>query len=147
MAEEPREERPKIGRPRTYQTNDDLVEAINNYFQNTSDKDITITGLALALGFESRQSFYDYEKNGDFSYTIKSARLIVENEYEKDLKQGNQSPAAAIFALKNVGNWTDKQEIEQKSEVEITDNTKLKEYSTEDLEALQAIHQKYKSDK
>lgn len=73
----------------------------------------TITGLCLYLGFESRQSFYDYEKREAFSYTIKKARLLIESEYEEMLQAGNTS--GAIFALKNFG-WTDKQEIEQKTE-------------------------------
>jgi len=70
----------------------------------------TITGLALYCNFESRQSFYDYEKNGEFSYTIKRARLRIEMEYEKALH--GTSPTGAIFALKNFG-WKDKQEVEQ----------------------------------
>jgi DNA-packaging protein gp3 len=71
-----------------------------------------ITGLALFLGFESRQSVYDYEKNGLFSYTIKRNRLKVEHEYEKALLSRNST--GAIFALKNFG-WSDKQEIDHKS--------------------------------
>jgi len=69
----------------------------------------TITGLALYLGFESRQSFYDYEKRERFSYTIKRARTFIERVYEQLLQIGN--PAGAIFALKNFG-WTDKNEYE-----------------------------------
>lgn len=72
-------------------------------------EDPTITGLALFLGFESRQSVYDYEKNGEFSYIIKNARLRVEHGYEKSLK--SDKPTGAIFALKNMG-WTDKMELD-----------------------------------
>jgi len=71
----------------------------------------TITGLAIYLGFCSRQSFYDYEKVAKFSYTIKRARLFIECEYEEQLHTGNV--AGAIFALKNMG-WIDKQEIDTK---------------------------------
>lgn len=70
----------------------------------------TITGLALFLGFASRQSFYDYEKDGLFSYAIKRARLKIESQYEKALHYNN--PTGAIFALKNFG-WSDKLEIDQ----------------------------------
>lgn len=71
----------------------------------------TITGLALHLGFESRQSMYDYEKRDDkFSYIIKRARLQCENYAEKQLLSGE--PAAGfIFTLKNYG-WRDNQSIE-----------------------------------
>lgn len=74
----------------------------------------TITGLAIYLGFESRQSFYAYELKPAFSYTIKRARLFIENEYEELLQTGNV--AGAIFALKNLG-WSDKTEIDQKTEL------------------------------
>lgn len=70
----------------------------------------TITGLCLYLGFESRQSFYEYEQKPEFTYTIKKARLLIETEYEEMLQAGNTS--GAIFALKNFG-WSDKQEIDQ----------------------------------
>lgn len=71
----------------------------------------TITGLCLFLGFESRQSFYDYSKQSQFSYTIKKARLRVEFEYEKSLSNPRVPTTGAIFALKNLG-WSDKQEID-----------------------------------
>lgn len=69
----------------------------------------TITGLALHLGFESRQSIYDYEKNGEFSYLIKNARLRVEKGYELGLH--GDKPVGSIFALKNMG-WSDKTQQE-----------------------------------
>jgi hypothetical protein len=68
---------------------------------------ITITGLALHLGFADRQSLNDYEAKVEFSFIIKKARLRVENAYEKALYM--KSPTGAIFALKNMG-WKDKQE-------------------------------------
>jgi hypothetical protein len=68
----------------------------------------TITGLALYLGFESRQSFYDYAERKQFSYTVKRGRLKIEHEYEKSLR--SQTFAGAIFALKNMG-WKDRTDI------------------------------------
>jgi hypothetical protein len=70
----------------------------------------TVTGMAFFLGFESRQSVYDYEKRGAFSYLIKRCRLRVEFEYEKKLTQ-MEKPTGAIFALKNMG-WADRTETE-----------------------------------
>ena len=67
----------------------------------------SITGLAMFLGFESRQSMYDYLKKDGFSYSIKKALLKVENNYEMGLWQ--EKPTGAIFALKNMG-WVDKTE-------------------------------------
>jgi len=116
------------GRPPKYETPEDLQDAINKYFEegvttkkviigkapnnHTIDVEVpTITGLAYFLEFESRQSFYDYEKKDGFSYTIKRARLFIEQHYEEMLQTGNTT--GAIFALKNF-DWTDKQEIDQK---------------------------------
>ncbi|MCC3214960.1 DNA-packaging protein [Chryseobacterium sp. X308] len=68
----------------------------------------SITGLAIYLGFESRQSLYDYAKKDPFSYMIKKALLFVENNYEKGL--WSDKVAGVVFALKNMG-WADKQDI------------------------------------
>jgi hypothetical protein len=67
----------------------------------------TITGLALFLGFNSRQEFEDYEQTGKWGDTLKKARLQVEAIYEQKLHQ--PSPSGAIFALKNLG-WGEKSE-------------------------------------
>lgn len=101
---------------------DDLQDKIDEYFKsgiktkkvilkNGTETEIpcpTITGLCIFCGFESRQSFYAYEDKPEFSYTIKRARLFIENEYEQLLQAGNN--VGAIFALKNFG-WIDTKEI------------------------------------
>lgn len=99
------------GRPPLFNSDTELQEAVDKYFSLLGDKPATITGLALALGFESRQSLYDYEDREEFSYTVKRARLKIECEYEQKLS-GN-SVTGPIFALKNLG-WKDKSEVEQK---------------------------------
>lgn len=134
------------GAPAFYKTQQELKNKVDAYFlsidgefQNITHTDdegneftericirepeaATITGLALFLGFESRQSVYDYEKNGKFSYTIKNARLKVENAYEKALLSKNAT--GAIFALKNFG-WSDKQEIDHTSKGESLNPTPI----------------------
>lgn len=102
------------GRPPMYNTPEELIKKIKEYFSQDDSK-ITITGLCLFLGFESRQSFYDYEEKKEFTYIIKRARLVIESEYEERL-QGN-NPTGAIFVLKNM-DWSDKSEIEQKKTIE-----------------------------
>jgi len=99
------------GRPPTFESPDLLQQSIELYFATckAESNDPTITGLAYAIGFESRQSFYDYELKEEFAYTIKRARLFVETYYEKALKANNC--AGSIFALKNFG-WRDKNETE-----------------------------------
>ncbi len=103
------------GRPPKFDNPEDMQQAISEFFEQEQGK-ITISGLAYYLGFESRQSFYDYESNPKFSYTIKRARLFIENEYEKLLISNNTT--GAIFALKNFG-WTDKQEVEHSGTTQI----------------------------
>ena len=61
----------------------------------------TITGLALFIGFNSRQAFDDYEAKGKFADVLKRARLRIEAIYEKKLYQ--QSSPGTIFALKSLG--------------------------------------------
>jgi len=64
----------------------------------------TITGLALFLGFSSRQSFDDYEQKGKFAPLLRRGRLRIEAEYEKKLHDHYTS--GPIFALKSLG-WND----------------------------------------
>ena len=111
-------EKNKGGRPPKFNTPEELEGVIKAYFDslkyiddnnNEQMQPSTITGLALALGFCDRQSLYDYEKREEFSCIIKTARLMVENSYEKQLL--TRGCTGSIFALKNMG-WKDKQEID-----------------------------------
>lgn len=95
------------GRPPIFETPQQLEKAIEAYFD--AKPKVTITGLALYLGFCDRQSLYDYEARQEYSCIIKKARLRVECAYEENLA-GN-SPTGSIFALKNMG-WKDKTEQE-----------------------------------
>jgi hypothetical protein len=69
---------------------------------------VTISGLCYHLGFESRQSFYDYEEREEFSYIVKRARLRVEMSYEQRLQ--DNACTGSIFALKNMG-WADEKKL------------------------------------
>lgn len=104
------------GQPAYFDTPESFETACKEYFANNSELSYTITGLALYLGFESRQSFYDYEKREGFSYIVKWARMRVENSYEMSLR--TNSVTGAIFALKNMG-WKDKTETEHSGELGI----------------------------
>jgi hypothetical protein len=97
------------GRPPKYATPDDILHVATQYFDYCKKKKekATITGLALYLGFESRQSLFDYGKNEDFSYIINRIRMAVENSYELS------GQVFDMFALKNMG-WKDKTEQEIK---------------------------------
>lgn len=97
------------GRPPIFDSPGQMSKAIDEFIHITPKKELTITGLAMYLGFESRQSFYDYEEKPEYSYIVKKARLAVENGYELSLR--SQNVTGAIFALKNMG-WKDKVEQE-----------------------------------
>lgn len=104
-----------MGRPRIWDDPELLEKEVENYFQ--TEVQPTWTGLALHLGFESRQSLNNYMDKPEFFYPIKKALTRIENQYEKGLYGRN--PAGAIFALKNF-NWKDKQEVEQSGGTSIT---------------------------
>jgi hypothetical protein len=108
-----------MARPRIYNDENELQEEIIKYFEQTTENNErpTVTGLALFLGFASKQSLYDYEKNDKFSYPIKRALTMIECELEKRLE--NQSVSGIIFALKNMG-WTDKVQTEHSGELKQT---------------------------
>ena len=107
------------GRPALFKNEAELSNAVESYFEyikgvenkktaggwDRYPEPPTITGLALFLGFDSRQSLYEYEEKGnEFTCIIKRARLKVENGYEKNLHGSNNT--GSIFALKNMG-WKD----------------------------------------
>jgi len=66
----------------------------------------TNAGLALFLGFSSRAEFNFYCLNGDFAAVLNRGNLRIEACYEKKLH--NPSPAGAIFALKSMMGWNEK---------------------------------------
>ena len=119
-------------RPPVFNTPEELQVKVNEYFEKWYRKkkinlnweeievpDITTTDLALYLGFESRQSIYDYAKREKYSYIIKRALFFIEREYEEKLLF-SQNTSWAIFALKNMW-WKDQTMVDQtvKSTVEL----------------------------
>ncbi len=116
-----------MGRPLKFKTVKELKDKIAAYFESCKDTPIlaedghvltdkfgnpifaqnppTVAGLAKALGFEDRQSVYDYKGRKEFSCTIKEALLRIEEYAEQHLYIGKAT--GAIFWLKNHG-WKDK---------------------------------------
>ena len=100
------------GQPPVYNNPQEMWDKAMEYFDSVQKP--AITRLCLHLGFESRQSFYDYQKRPGFSYTIKRLRMMIEAEYEELVTDRDHATAGVIFALKNLG-WSDKQEIDHTS--------------------------------
>lgn len=107
-------------RPLKYKTVQELEAAIDDYFERRHGVAVppTVAGLALWLGFEDRQSIYDYKDRPAFSCTIKKAIMRIEEFAETQLLSGEGSSTGAIFWLKNHG-WKDKTEVD----------TTIKDYS------------------
>lgn len=122
------------GQPPKYNDPEVLKNKVVEYFESYIDCEMkeakqpvlghkpTITGLALYLGFESRQSFYDYIKKEEFSYILKKASLYIEMNYEMLLE--SKAATGAIFALKNMG-WNDKSEVDHTTKGESINHISL----------------------
>lgn len=105
----------KVGRPPIWTDPDAFDKKVDEYFDTS--KQPTWSGLALYMGFISRDSLRDYGLKEEFSASVKKALLRIECKYEEAISKNN--PAGAIFALKNFG-WRDKQEVETDGKVEVT---------------------------
>ena len=95
------------GRPMLFPKPQDLANAINVYFQTTKLEELTVTGLALAIG-TSRVVLDDYLRRDGYTEIVSRAKLIIENAYELSLRAHGRS--GDIFALKNFG-WQDTKDL------------------------------------
>jgi hypothetical protein len=105
----------KTGRPLKFETAEELQAAIDIYFaQDRKSEDQpfmpTMAGLALHLGFNSRNSLYNYKERTQFAGVIKNAITQLEAVVER-LLLTDSNAAGKIFWLKNHG-WKDTQEHE-----------------------------------
>ena len=107
----PLEDKEKAGRPRLYESTEDMQTKIDEYFfdEETKGKP-TMSGLAYFLGFEDRHGLSHYANYPEFSTTVKKARSRVEMALEVHLY--GQAVTGAIFSLKNNFGWKDKREID-----------------------------------
>lgn len=131
------------GRPRKFQSVEQMETAIEAYFLECDERTIqtvtrkgdvvtlkhpepyTVTGLALVLGID-RHTLLDYEAEervdefGDeFHPTIKRAKERIHHDLERRLYDGEGYGPGQIFGLKNNYDWSDKQEIEHTGKREI----------------------------
>ena len=114
----------KYGRPRKYETPEQMQEIIEEYFRECEEtKEVpTITGLAFKLDM-TRKMLLEYEnafetgklksidddmKEG-FRHTIKRAKAYIHSRYEQGLFDRSKA-VGAIFTLKNNFAWVDRVE-------------------------------------
>lgn len=97
------------GRPLTVGSPEEFQSKADEYFLSceVQEKVPTVNGLALALGFNSRQSLLNYADRPEFLDIVKTVRTRLENEWEQRLAGNNA--AGTIFWLKNQG-WSDRNE-------------------------------------
>ena len=136
------------GRPPIFTSAEEMQEKIDAYFKECEGKimkdeegkpllnkygqpiiygakPLTITGLALALGFVSRQSLLNYEAKDEFFDTIKRAKARVEEYAESRLFDKDGSNGAKFSLSNNFKGWAEKQQIEADVKNDISINVEL----------------------
>ncbi len=88
-------------------------------------KPLTITGLALAIGFNSRQSLMNYQGKPEFFDTIKRAKAKVEQYAEERLFDKDGANGAKFSLANNFEGWREKQSIEADVKNEVTISVEL----------------------
>lgn len=68
-------------------------------------KPLTITGLALALGFNSRQTLLNYQGRGAYKSIIETAKLRIENYAEMRLYDKDGMNGARFNLQNNFQHW------------------------------------------
>ena len=114
------QEKIKTGRPRLYNSPEEMEILIDQYVQDCKSKDdpITMSGMAYALGMD-RKTLVNYSHRDEFLLTVKRAKELVEQEYERRLLKSGTPTIGYIFAMINNLGWQDKQEIETTSRVSL----------------------------
>jgi hypothetical protein len=125
-----------VGRPLKYKTAKEMQSKIDEYFEKSqgeflkdddgkyilnkygepviiNSKVPTVTGLALFLGFTSRQSLVDYQAKKEFLDTITRAKSRCE-EYTESRLYDREGVRGAEFSLKYNFGW----KIDTDSDVE-----------------------------
>ena len=125
----------KVGRPATYKTVEEMQVRIDAYFNScygeyitddegnlmtdkqgypvmTKPRPLTITGLALALGFSGRQALLNYEDKPKFMDTIKRAKSRIEQYAEERLFDKDGVNGAKFNLSNNFKGWSEKQQID-----------------------------------
>lgn len=116
------QQKSKGGRPPLFNSPEEMQVAIDRYFNETTSKVITktgvdyidgpftMTGLALALGFSSRQSLYEYEEHEQYADTVSRARARV-IAYAEGRLYDRDGAMGAKFALSNYKDgWAERSE-------------------------------------
>lgn len=104
----------RIGRPPKYTDPSDMQIKIDEYFRDCDErqKPYTVTGLALALGFTSRQNFLEYQARAPYTDTITRAKARVEQYAEERLYDSQGANGAKFSLANNFKGWKESQNVE-----------------------------------
>lgn len=123
-----------VGRPPKYKSKEEIQTKIDEYFAKCEGeiavidgksvrvgaRPLTITGLALALGFNSRQSLLNYQGKKEFLDTITRAKARVEQYTEERLFDKDGANGAKFSLANNFEGWKEKQmEVEVNNDLTI----------------------------
>ena len=130
-----------VGKPPAFEawSNAEMQALIDKYIEESYAKNqpLTVSGLALALGFTSRQSLLNYEWKEEFVDTIKTAKLRLEEYNENCLYSRDTPTAGVIFNLKNNYWRKDQSQIETKQDPEqFQKSLDLKDKTIQELEEI-----------
>ena len=91
----------KTGRPKKYNTSNEMQVKIDNYFQQCDEKEVpyTIEGLCVALDMD-RVSVLNYAKDEEFFSTIKKAKQKISDNLIQQALTNKVNPTVAIFLMK-----------------------------------------------
>lgn len=113
---------PGVGRPKKYQTAEDLGKAVNAYFGGLvkNGKYVrapSVAGLCLALGI-SRSTWYGYGDDDTLGEVVEGARLVIEDYWNNQLAgkfaNGAKFALGCGFGWNGRGNWNERVEITHK---------------------------------
>ena len=121
----------KGGRPPKYKNKEEIEGLIKKYFEDCKGKPYlgdngvpvhanhgtvlweeyphppTVTGLALALGFTSRQALLNYQGKEEFVDTITRAKTYIEDYAERRLYDRDGVQGAKFVLINNFKNWSE----------------------------------------
>lgn len=138
----------EVGRPPIFASVEEMQEKIDKYFEQCEGtekvdeegnvftdkygdpvmfgrKPLTVTGLALALGFNSRQTLLNYQGKEEFMDTITRAKTRIEQYAEERLFDKDGANGAKFSLANNFEGWNEKQQIEANVNSDLTITVEL----------------------
>ena len=103
----------RMGKPKTAE---EMQERIDAYFSYCAEHSLRpgIESLALACGMDRRR-FWELcngSKGAEMQEICQRAKQCIVSFIETSMYAGKLNPPSAIFALKNIGQWTDSVMVE-----------------------------------